>query len=333
MNNLVLAATYVGMALGLNIIVGFAGLLDLGYVAFFAVGAYTAGYLGSGFWSNAGPAGEGLSFLVAEQTAGLPGIHVNSLLILLFAAVVTAIVGVVIGLPTLRLRGDYIAVVTLAFGEIVGSVVVNGDEIRLFGGTLTAGRKGITPIDKIDLPFIERFGALDLRPWYWFALALAIAALVANLRLRDSRLGRAWVALREDEAAASSVGVPATRMKLLAYGTGAAFGGVWGAFLASYLNTVNAQQFEFSFSIFVFAMVVLGGLGSVWGVALAAIALSAVNNYLLPEVFNGLPQQLGIDVDLAEFSLGIYGVVLVIVMVLRPEGLLAQNNRGGGSSS
>ena len=143
MNNLVLAATYVGMALGLNIIVGFAGLLDLGYVAFFAVGAYTAGYLGSGFWNNAGPAGEGLSLLVAEPTAGLPGIHLNSLLILLFAATATAIAGVVIGLPTLRLRGDYIAVVTLAFGEIIGSVVVNGDEIRLFGGTLTAGRKGI----------------------------------------------------------------------------------------------------------------------------------------------------------------------------------------------
>ncbi len=312
------------MALGLNIIVGFAGLLDLGYVAFFAVGAYTAGYLGSGFWSNAGPAGEGLSFLVAEPTAGLPGIHLNSLLILVAAAVATATAGVLIGLPTLRLRGGYIAVATLAFGEIIGSVVVNGDEIRLFGGTLTAGRKGITPIDKIDLPFVERFGALDLRPWYWFALALAVAALVANLRLRDSRFGRAWVAVREDEAAAASVGIPVTGMKLLAYGTGAAFGGVWGAFLASYLNTVNAQQFKFSFSIFVLAMVVLGGLGSIWGVAFGAIALSVVNNYLLPEVFNELPQRLGVDLDLGELSLGVYGFVLVIVMLLRPEGLLAR---------
>ena len=329
MNNLVLAATYVGMALGLNIIVGFAGLLDLGYVAFFAVGAYTAGYLGSGFWNNAGRAGEGLWFLVAEPTAGLPGIHLNSLLILLLAAVATAIAGIVIGLPTLRLRGDYIALVTLAFGEIIGSAVVNGDEIRLFGGTLTAGRKGITPIDKIDLPFIERFGSLDLRPWYWLALALAVAALVANLRLRDSRIGRAWVALREDEVTASSVGVPVTRMKLLAYGTGAAFGGVWGAFLAAYLNTVNADQFEFSFSIFVLAMVVLGGLGSVWGVALGATALSAVNNYLLPEVFSGLPRQLGVDLDLAELSLGIYGFVLVIVMLLRPEGLAPGEGRAG----
>jgi len=239
---------------------------------------------------------------------------------------------VVIGLPTLRLRGDYIAVVTLAFGEIIGSVVVNGDEIRLFGGTLTAGRKGITPIDRIDLPIIERFGALDLRPWYWFALALAVVALVANLRLRDSRFGRAWVALREDEVAASSVGVPVARMKLLAYGTGAAFGGVWGAFLAAYLNTVTADQFEFSFSIFILAMVVLGGLGSIWGVALAAIALSAVNNYLLPEVFNGLPGQLGVDLDLAELSLGFYGFVLVLVMLLRPEGLLARNHRGRASS-
>lgn len=121
-------------------------------------------------------------------------------------------------------------------------------------------------------------------------------------------------------------------MKLLAYGAGAAFGGVWGAFLASYLNTVNAQQFEFSFSIFVLAMVVLGGLGSIWGVALGATALSAVNNYLLPEVVNGAPRHLGVDLDLdlAELSLGIYGFVLVIVMLLRPEGLMARNNRRAG---
>ena len=327
MSNLVLAAAYVGMALGLNIIVGFAGLLDLGYVAFFAIGAYTAGYFASGFWDNAGTGGQGLSFLVAEPQASLPGIHFNFLIIFALAAVAAAGAGVLIGVPTLRLRGDYIAVVTLAFGEIIGRVVINGDEIPVFGGTLTAGARGITPIDKIDLPLLEPFGSLDQRPWYWCALVLIVLALVVNLRLRDSRLGRAWIALREDEVVAASVGVAIVRTKLLAYGTGAAFGGVFGAFLASYLNTVTADQFRFSFSVFVFAMIVVGGLGSIWGVVLGAVLLSAINNYLLPDVFNSIPSHLGLDFDLAEFSFGIYGVLLVIMMLLRPEGLLPEPRR------
>ena len=327
MSNLVLAAAYVGMALGLNIIVGFAGLLDLGYVAFFAIGAYTAGYFGSGFWNNAGTDGQGLSFLVAEPQASLPGIHFNFLIIFALAVLAAAAAGMLIGVPTLRLRGDYIAVVTLAFGEIIGRVVMNGDEIALFGGTLTAGARGITPIDKIDLPLLEPFGSLNQRPWYWCALALIVLALFVNLRLRNSRLGRAWIALREDEVVAVSIGVPLVRTKLLAYGTGAAFGGLFGAFLASYLNTVTADQFRFSFSVFVFAMIIVGGLGSIWGVVLGAIVLSAINNYLLPDVFNKIPSHLGLDFDLAEFSFGIYGVLLVIMMLLRPEGLLPEPRR------
>ena len=191
-NNMVLAAAYVVMALGLNVIVGFAGLLDLGYVAFFAIGAYTAAYFASGYWANAGSDARGISILAGDSVAGTPGIHLNFLLILALAVAATALAGALIGVPTLRLRGDYIAIVTLAFGEIIGHVLSNGREIELFGGTLTSGPNGIGPIDPIELPWIGPFETLDLRPWYWFALALVAVALIVNVRLRDSRLGRAW---------------------------------------------------------------------------------------------------------------------------------------------
>ena len=321
MENLVLAAAYVIMALGLNVVVGFAGLLDLGYVAFFAIGAHVAAHFGSGFWADAGD-GAGISLFVGEPAASLPGIHFNFLIILVLAIVATTLAGVLIGVPTLRLRGDYVGIVTLAFGEIIGQVAANGREIELFGGTLTAGPAGMSAVDRIDLPFLERFGALDLRPWYWFALALVALMLFLNFRLRDSRLGRAWIAMREDEGAAASVGVPIVRTKLMAYGVGAALGGASGAFLASYLSTVNPDQFTFSFSIFILAMVVLGGLGSIWGVVLGAIVLSGINNYLLPRVLYDVPGKVGLDFDLAEVSSGIYGFLLVIVMLLRPQGLL-----------
>ena len=319
LNNMVLAAAYVVMALGLNIIVGFAGLLDLGYVAFFAIGAYTAAYFGSGFWANAD-----VAILVSDSAAG-PGIHVNFLLILALAVATTSVAGIVIGAPTLRLRGDYIAIVTLAFGEIIGQVVSNGRRIEFFGGSLTSGPIGIGPIDRIELPLIGRFEALDLRPWYWFALALVALALLVNVNLRDSRIGRAWNALRDDEPAAASAGVPIARTKLLAYGTGAALGGISGAFFASYLGVVNPDQFEFSFSIFIFAMVVLGGLGSIPGVVVGAIILSVLNNYLLPDVLFDLPSKVGLAFDLSAVSSGIYGLILVLVMLLRPQGLVPRS--------
>jgi branched-chain amino acid transport system permease protein len=322
----ILALAYTTFALGLNIIVGFAGLLDLGYVAFFALGSLTAGWFMSGFFSGAG-GGEGWSLLVGEPASTLPGIHMNFLLVIVIAVIVTTIAGILIGLPTLRLRGDYIAIVTLAFGEIIYRVVLNGDEIRIGGEQLTNGRQGITPIDKIDLPFLEPFQSLELRPWYFVALALVLIALFVNYRLRDSRLGRAWIALREDEVAAASMGVPLVKTKLLAYGTGAAFGGVGGAFLASYLNTVNADQFAFSFSIFVLAMVILGGIASIEGVVLGAIVLSFINNNLIPDVFNDYPSKVGLDFDLTELSFGIFGFLLVIMMVLRPEGLIPERRR------
>ena len=156
---------------------------------------------------------------------------------------------------------------------------------------------------------------------------MVLIALFVNFRLRDSRLGRAWIALREDEIAAASMGVPLVKTKLLAYGTGAAFGGMSGAFLGSFLNTVNADQFQFSFSIFVLAMIILGGLGSIWGVVVGAIALSFIINRLIPDVLNGVPGKIGLDFDLTELSFGIFGFLLVIMMVLRPEGLIPERRR------
>jgi branched-chain amino acid transport system permease protein len=341
MHDATLALAYIVMALGLNIIVGFAGLLDLGYVAFFAIGAYTMGWLGSDFFSAVNNE-EGIHILVSPPVSELPGIHVNFLLVLVAAVVFTTIAGVLIGLPTLRLRGDYIAIVTLAFGEIIRVFVTNGDEIvladiPLIGGlmenwfgpeqTLTAGRQGITPVDKIDLPLVERFTSLNIRPWFWTVLGLVAVVLFVNFRLRDSRLGRAWVALREDEVAAVSMGVPAVKTKLLAYGSGAAFGGMSGAFLGSYLSTVNADQFQFYFSILVLGMVILGGLGSIWGVVIGAIALSFINNWLLPDVLTEVPEQFNIDFDVTEVTFGIYGFLLVIMMILRPQGLLPERRR------
>ena len=315
------ALIYVVMALGLNIVVGFAGLLDLGYVAFFAIGAYTVGWFGSSFFAT-----KDIHIGVAEQLSNLPGIHLNWLLVVVIAACFSALAGAVLGFPTLRLRGDYIAIVTLAFGEIIGRIAVNSDD-GVFGigsFNLTNGRRGITPVDKIDLPFVERFTTLNLRPWYWTALGLALVVLFINFRLRDSRLGRAWIAVREDEVAAVSMGIPTVRVKLLAYALGAAMGGMAGSFLGSFYNTVNADQFEFSFSIFVLAMIILGGLGSIWGVVLGAVALSFINTRLIPDVLNNLPGKVGLDFDLTQLGFGIFGFLLVIMMVLRPQGLLPE---------
>jgi branched-chain amino acid transport system permease protein len=211
--------------------------------------------------------------------------------------------------------------------------VSNGRDIEFLGGSLTGGPNGMSAVDRIDLPFLERFGVLDLRPWYWFALALAGLVLLVSFRLRDSRIGRAWVAMRDDERAAASAGVPIVRTKLLAYGVGAALGGVSGAFLASYLSFVNPRQFTFSFSIFILAMVVLGGLGSIWGVVVGAVVLSVINNHLLPRVLYDLPGRLGLDFDLSEISSGIYGLLLVVLMLVRPQGLIPARAGPASASS
>jgi branched-chain amino acid transport system permease protein len=319
----IIALAYVVMALGLNIVVGFAGLLDLGYVAFYALGAYCIGWFGSSFFFKAH-----VHVLVSSTAAAQPGIHLNFLLIAVAAVVICAVAGTLIGLPTLRLRGDYIAIVTLAFGEIIGVVAINGQDIHIGGGmTLTAGNLGIPAVDLPYFPGIGTFKLLDLRPWYWLIFSLMLVVLFVNLRVRDSRLGRAWVALREDEVAAVSMGIPLVRTKLLAYAMGAAFGGISGAFLGAYFTTVNAGQFAFSFSIFVLAMIIVGGLGSIWGAVMGALLLSYINYYLIPDVFNSIPGDLGLNFSLTDLSFGIFGFLLVLVMVLRPQGLIPERRR------
>jgi branched-chain amino acid transport system permease protein len=328
MNNAVLALAYVVMALGLNIVVGFAGLLDLGYVAFYAFGSYSMGWFGSDFFNRVN--GEkGVHVGSGQFASTLPGIHLNFLIVVVIAILICAVVGILIGLPTLRLRGDYIAIVTLAFGEIIRVFAFFGDDVKFASGyTLTNGRDSISPVDQIDLPFLKEFdSAFSLRPYYWFCLAMVAFVLFVNFRLRDSRLGRAWIAIREDEVAAASMGVPLVKTKLLAYATGGALGGMAGAFLGSYYNAVNANQFQFGFSIFILAMIILGGLGSIWGVVLGAILISYINTYFIPDVFNSVPSKLGLDFDLTQLSFGIFGFLIVLVMVLRPAGLLPERRR------
>jgi len=331
MGDCIQALAFVVMALGLNIVVGFAGLLDLGYVAFYAFGALSMGWLASDHFTGIG--GEtGIHSGVTEFAGRLPGIHLNFLLVVIGAILVTGIAGALIGLPTLRLRGDYIAIVTLAFGEIIGRVAANGDEVVISGYKLSNGRQSIAPIDQINLPLIGEFDqATDLRSYFWAGLALVLVVLFVNFRLRDSRMGRAWIALREDEVAAASMGVPLVRTKLMAYAVGAAFGGISGAFLGAFLQSVNANQFQFGFSIFILAMVILGGLGSIWGVVIGAVLLSFVNTRFLSQLDQGIGNDvlgaLGLDFTFSEIKFGVFGFILVIVMVLRPEGLLPERRR------
>jgi branched-chain amino acid transport system permease protein len=323
---------YIIMALGLNIVVGFAGLLDLGYVAFYAIGAFVIGWLGSQQFPDVN-GGNGVHFLTPAKSAfgsDLPGIHVNFFLVIFIAAVFTAIWGVILGAPTLRLRGDYLAIVTLAFGEIVPRIFENSTS-GIFGiGSIdfSNGRQGITPIDKINFPWTDstfRY-PLELKPVYYVGLAMVLLVIFFNRRLRDSRMGRAWIAVREDEVAAAAMGVNLVRTKLWAYALGAALGGFAGVFLATYNNTVNVDQFEFGFSVFILSMIIIGGMGNIWGVILGAIALSMMNRYGLKQL-NGVPDSLGLNFDVTSINFGIFGFFLLAMMVLRPEGFLPSSRR------
>lgn len=317
---------FVIMALGLNIVVGFAGLLDLGYVAFYAIGAFMGGWLMSSHFSNSE-----IHLWVSDQSGNLPGIHVNFVFVLIAAAAFTALWGAILGFPTLRLRGDYLAIVTLAFGEIVPRVFelsTNGI-FGIFGSAdWSNGRQGITPVDKpwLPIPGLDDISRLEIKPFYYIALAMVVVTLFVNYRLRDSRLGRAWIAVREDEVAAAAMGVNLVRVKLWAYAIGAAFGGFSGAFLGFYRNTVNVDQFEFGFSVFVLVMVVIGGMGNIAGVIVGAVALSMVDKFLLPEL-NGVPESLGLDFDVTAVSFGIFGFFLLCMVLLRPEGFLPNRRR------
>jgi branched-chain amino acid transport system permease protein len=323
---------YIIMALGLNIVVGFAGLLDLGYVAFFAIGAFVMGWLGSQQFPDVN-GGKGIHILTPAKSAfgsEVPGIHVNFFFVIFIAAVFTALWGVILGAPTLRLRGDYLAIVTLAFGEIVPRIFENATS-GIFGiGSIdfSNGRQGITPIDKVNLPWTdEKFKyPLELKPIYFVGLAMVILVIFFNRRLRDSRMGRAWIAVREDEVAAAAMGVNLVRTKLWAYALGAALGGFAGVFLATYNNTVNVDQFEFGFSVLILAMVIIGGMGNIWGVIVGAIALSMFNRYGLKQL-NGVPDKFGLSFDVTSINFGIFGFFLLVMMVLRPEGLIPSGRR------
>jgi branched-chain amino acid transport system permease protein len=323
---------YIIMALGLNIVVGFAGLLDLGYVAFFAIGAFVMGWLGSQQFPDVS-GGKGVHILTPAKSAfgsDVPGIHVNFFLVIFIAAIFTALWGVILGAPTLRLRGDYLAIVTLAFGEIVPRIFENATS-GIFGiGSIdfSNGRQGITPIDKVNFPWSdEKFKyPLELKPIYFVGLAMVLLVIFFNRRLRDSRMGRAWIAVREDEVAAAAMGVNLVRTKLWAYALGAALGGFAGVFLATYNNTVNVDQFEFGFSVLILAMVIIGGMGNIWGVILGAIALSMFNRYGLKQL-NGVPDKFGLDFDVTSINFGIFGFFLLAMMVLRPEGFIPSGRR------
>jgi branched-chain amino acid transport system permease protein len=318
----VLCAVYALFALGLNVVVGFAGLLDLGYVAFFLFGAYVGAWLMSIFAVNVteGWRDINIHFLDAAKPS-FPGIHLSFWLVVIIAGVVAAIAGVVIGAPTLRLKSDYLALVTLGFGEILPEVFRNGDD--LLGLNLTNGTKGIGPIDNVGMGFLDvipgipkTIGSSDFQTKYYVILVFCALFVWVSLKLRDGRLGRAWMAIREDELAASLMGVPLMRTKLWSYAVGAVAGGVGGAFYATIVGTVNVDNFTFQFSIIILCAVILGGMGNVWGSILGGVVITWFN-------YTGLvwiSDKLGFNLKKYEFAF--FGLVLVVMMLFRPQGFI-----------
>jgi branched-chain amino acid transport system permease protein len=322
----VVMLVFVMMALGLNIVVGYAGLLDLGYVAFYAAGAYIAAWFASLHF-------EDISFHFGSVGVDrdAPGIHVSVWLVLLVAGLFTTVVGILIGLPTLRLRGDYLAIVTLGFGEIIPQFVRNADEAGI-GFDLTHGTFGITPIDSagfgglsaIGLPEVYRSADNRAELYYWTALVLLLFTVFCSVRLRDSRLGRAWIAIREDETAAAAMGVPLMRTKTWSYAMGAFFGGIAGAFYAVFKSGAFPADFYFQFSVFLLCMVILGGMGSVWGVVVGALILAWLDREGLAKIGSYIGDLSGANVDVPKYAFGIYGAIIVVMMLLRPAGLIPE---------
>lgn len=297
-------ALFIILALGLNVVVGFAGLLDLGYAAFFAIGAYT------------------IAFLTSAQSP-IPwvaeGNQVNFFVAMLISTAVAALFGVLLGAPTLRLRGDYLAIVTLGFGEIVPLVIRNTPEV-------TKGTQGMNPIGYPQIPGVV-FGA-DPIPWYYLIVAVLLLSVVITSRLRTSRIGRAWAAMREDEVAAASMGINLVSTKLFAFALGASFSGFAGSIWASYLQVIAPEQFDFSVSIFVLCMIILGGLGNIGGVIAGGLLLGGVDRILF-EWISGIVHGIGAAInnqdlqfmDVSRSRLLLFGIALVAMMIVRPEGL------------
>jgi len=342
---------FVLLAMGLNIVVGYAGLLDLGYAAFFAIGAYTTAFL----TSPASP----IKFAAGSPWAFLQDFWVAMLL----GVVVAALFGIVLGAPTLRLRGDYLAIVTLGFGEIVPRVVLNLEQ-------WTHGSKGMNPIGRPHL-FGCQFGldpctvfgqklTLGALPWYFLLVTVGLFSVFAITRLRNSRLGRAWAAIRDDETAAVSMGINPVTTKLLAFALGASFSGFAGAIYAAYLQFIDPGQFDFSISVLVLCMVILGGTGNIFGVMLGGLLIASFDR-IFAERLSGWLHQLGAvvgplgsfsyktglgsppltvafslggwlrTVDLLNARLFIFGLSLVLLMVLRPQGILPARRRRFGA--
>lgn len=299
---------FVMLALGLNIVVGYAGLLDLGYAAFFAIGAYTTAFLTS-----------------PQSVLVQAGIETNFWVAMIASFFVAALFGVILGAPTLRLRGDYLAIVTLAFGEIVPRVFLNLEKV-------TGGSKGINPIGRPSVLGYEL--GFDQLPWYYLVVATGAVSIWAILRLYDSRLGRAWIAIREDELAAASLGVNPVTTKLLAFALGASFSGFAGSIFASLFQFIDPFQFDFSISILVLSMVILGGLGNIWGVMVGGVIMASFDR-IFAERLTGWIHQLGDAIGapiLHAVNLGgsrmlVFGLALVVMMLLRPEGIFPSGRR------
>ncbi len=306
---------YVMLALGLNIVVGMAGLLDLGFVAFYALGAYSYAWLASPH--------------LVQQFAGLAalfpdGLHTPWWLVLAVAALLTAAAGALLGAPTLRLKGDYLAVVTLGFGEIIRILAINLDHPI----NLTDGAKGLGHLDSVTLLGWHLAQPLNIGPWslapvtgyYYVFLTAVVLTVVVSHRLHRSRIGRAWMAIRDDEVAAEAMGLPTRRLKLLAFAVGASFGGMAGTLFGAFQGFVSPEAFSLHESVAIVAMVVFGGMGHIPGVIVGAVLLTA-----LPEVLRYVvgPIQSLTDgrVDAGMLRPTLFGLVMVVTMLVRPKGL------------
>jgi branched-chain amino acid transport system permease protein len=331
----VLCAVYALFALGLNIVVGFAGLLDLGYVAFFLVGAYVGAWFMSDFAVNLSKSTRTINIHILDAaSAKIPGIHISFWIVIVIAGVVAAIAGVVIGAPTLRLKSDYLALVTLGFGEILPEVFRNSDDVPPGHINFTNGTKGIGPVDRVGMGFLhwipgipKTISSNDYRTKYYVILAFCGLFVWVSIKLRDGKLGRAWMAIREDELAASLMGVPLMRTKLWSYAVGAVAGGVGGAFYATIVGTVNVDNFEFSFSIIVLCAVILGGMGNVWGAILGAVVITWFNytglTWLGTKINKAAPDgSYFAKFNFVNLQFMLFGLVLVLMMLFRPDGFI-----------
>ena len=343
-------SVFAALALGLNIVVGFAGLLDLGYVAFYAVGAYLWAFFGSQQYYV-------LHFAPGTQPANLPFLLPGDAfyLFLFLAIIVAALTGILLGTPVLRLRGDYLAIVTLGFGEVIRVLANNLDKPLNF----TNGPQGITPIQRPSLPqfIVDGFNTV-LSPvvghsvdaatlynvmFYLFALLIIIVIINVTRRLDDSKIGRAWTAIREDETAAIAMGVPLVKMKLAAFAVGASFAGVMGVMLAASRTFVSPESFTFMQSIGVLSMVILGGQGSIPGVILGAATVIILNLQILQgfslylsqlrqsdaviPIINFAWRDLSAQLDPAKYQRLLFGTILVLMMIFRPAGLIPAERR------